>query len=202
MERIKAKYGELGIEDCKIQKLSLQHFLPDKGAPHKHSPDLMHSAIKAKQTNKLIPVVVALCEDLPRDSTYAKHRHHCMQQLSLMSEVCSRNGLFLPLDEAKLFQKTCYRFLRHYDALSKLSVREGSKQWHQTPKFHFLTHIAEDGFFLNPRAIWCYPGEHMVGNATSLAQSCLAGLAPYKVPATLCTKYRIGKHLTILEQLG
>ncbi len=201
LDKIKAKYKELGVDDCKIQRLALQNFLPVKGAPHKHSPDLMHSAIKAKQTNRLIPVVAGICADLPRDSTYLKHRYHCMKQLSLMSDVCSRNGMFLPMDEAELFQTTAYRFLRHYDALSKSSVRADSMQWHQTPKFHFLIHIAEDGFFLNPRAIWCYPGEHMVGNATSLAQSCLAGLAAYKVPATLCTKYRVGKHLNLLEQL-
>ena len=202
MEMIKAKYDKLGIDDCKIQRLLLQHFLPDKGSPHKHSPDLMHSAIKAKQTNKLIPVVAAICADLPRVSIYARHRYHCMQHLSLMYQVSSRNGMFLPKVEAELFENSAKRFLKHYDALSKLSVRAGSKQWHQTPKFHFLCHIAEDAFFLNPRAIWCYPGEHMVGNATSLAQSCLAGLAAYKVPTTLCTKYKIGKHLMLREQLG
>ena len=205
MDRIKAKYEELGVEDGKIQKLMLQHFLPDKEAPHQHSPDLMHSAIKAKQPNRLITVVASICADLPKEDTYRQHRYPCMKNCSLMTEVCSRNGLFLPRDEAETYQNAAYRFLRHCDALSKLAGKSesavGYKQWHQTPKFHFLIHIAEDAFFLNPKAVWCYPGEHLVGNTTSLAKTCLAGLPAYKVPTTLCLKYSIGKHLALVERL-
>ena len=206
MARISKKYKDLGVDDCKIQKLLLQYFLPDKQAPHQHAPDLMHSAVKAKQTNRLVHVVASIVADLPRTTTYQKHRFHCMKSLSNLNSTISRNGMFLPRSEADEFKQYSYRFLKHYDVLSKLSLKlqegVGAKQWHQTPKFHFLVRIVEDAYFLNPKAVWCYPGEHMVGNVTRLAQSCLAGTAAHKVPAALCKKYQIGKHLIIKATLG
>ena len=203
-EKIKHKYNELGILDGQIQRLRLQDFIPDKGAPYKHSPDLMHSAIKAKQTNRLLFAVGAIVDELKyeSDDIYRKHRWHCMKSLRKTFTVCDNGLLFLSSKEAETYVTEAERFLRHYDALSKLSVANGSKQWHQTPKFHFMVHIGEDSQFLNPRAIWCYPGEHIIGNATSLAQSCLAGLAAHKVPATLCQKYQFGKHLSISAYFG
>lgn len=68
-------------------------------------------------------------------------------------------------------------------------------QWSQIPKMHYQEHISEDCCFLNPARVWCYPGEHLVGNATRLASACLAGLPPWQVSTTVCLKYQIGKRL-------
>ena len=65
-------------------------------------------------------------------------------------------------------------------------------QWSQIPKMHYQEHISEDCCFLNPERVWCYPGEHLVGNATRLASACLAGLPPWQVSTTVCLKYQIG----------
>ena len=65
---------------------------------------------------------------------------------------------------------------------------------------HYQEHIAQESKFLNPAAIWCYPGEHLVGNATKLAAACLSGMAPEKVSSTVCLKYQVGKHLQFLAQ--
>ena len=66
---------------------------------------------------------------------------------------------------------------------------------------HYQEHISEDSAFLNPARVWCYPGEHLVGNATRLANACLAGLPPWHVSTTVCLKYQVGKHIQFMMML-
>ena len=44
--------------DHRIKWLDIKHFCPDASAPHQHYPELMSSAIKARQTRYLVPVAL------------------------------------------------------------------------------------------------------------------------------------------------
>ena len=203
MELINQAYQSLGITDGKILRLSLSSSA-DAQAPHQHYPALMHSAIKAKQTARLVQVCAKLAKDYNDGSVYCEHRLHCFQNLAKLYIICDQAGLFFTRDEHGAYSKASARFLQHYSALSKLSFnhttsRVGQFQWSETPKLHFQEHIASDSKFLNPASVWCYPEEHLVGSATKLASACLAGLPPWQVSSTICRKYQLGKHLQFLQ---
>ena len=126
----------------------------------------------------------------------------CLKHLCNLCKISEEADLFFTHEEFRQYDSNVHKFLQYYNKLSYHSysldnARVGHFQWGQIPTMHFLCHISEDAQFLNPRAVWAYPGEHLVGNATKLAAACLAGLQPYQVPNTICKKYQIGKHFAI-----
>ena len=207
-ELIHQAYVEMDVDsDKRIPcAIELKHFCT-AGAPHQHYPDLMHSAIKARQTRYLVPVAFWLAQHFKTEtkceSEYAQRRYYCLKNLHKMYMIEDSNRLFLTKKDAEAYLECTNKFLDHYVALANLSVEStkhiGSFQWSFVPKFHFMIHIAEDAQFLSPRAFWCYRGESMVGTITTIAQACLAGLPAYRVNETLCIKYRVSKHLQFLE---
>ena len=204
LDLVHQAYDDLGITEGRISKLALSHFC-DADAPHQHYPDLMHSATKAKQTAYLVPVCLKLCEKFNDGSDYCMWRHKCLKHLCNLCKISEEADLFFTHEEFRQYDSNVHKFLQYYNKLSYHSysldnARVGHFQWGQIPKMHFLCHISEDAQFLNPRAVWAYPGEHLVGNATKLAAACLAGLQPYQVPNTICKKYQIGKHLQFQQQ--
>ena len=203
LDLIHAAYEDLEVEDGRISKLALSHFC-DVDAPHQHYPSLMHSAIKAKQTARLTAVCLKLCADWNDGTEYCVWRYKCLHHLNKLYTISEDAGMFFSEQEFADYTRSANRFLQYYTKLSDWSFRLqncriGQFQWGQLPKMHFLFHIAEDSKFLNPRVVWAYPGEHLVGNATRLASACLAGLQAYQVPNTVCRKYQIGKHLQFLQ---
>ena len=203
LDLIHAAYHKLGISDGRISRLAYSHFC-DNDAPHQHYPSLMSSAIKAKQTANLVPVCLELAQDFNDESDYAKWRFNCFKHLNRLYTIQNNGDLFLTVAESNAYADSAYKFAQYYTKLSHWSYtldagKIGHFQWGQLPKFHFLLHIAEDAQFLNPRVAWAYPGEHFVGNHTRLAAACLAALQPWQVPATVCKKYQIGKHLQFLH---
>jgi len=200
MEAIQQAYRECEITENKITHLEYQYFC-DKDAPHQNFPDIMASAIKARQVRYLVPVAAKLAQDFfkPGD-LYSRLRLECLENLNRSYELVDANGLFLGAD-VKPYQRACRKFLVTYCALSKLCADAHIKQWPVRPKLHYLDHIAEEAKWISPKACWCYGGERMVGNSAALAQSCLSGTAPHKVPGTMCIKYRTGKHLQFKDLL-
>ena len=111
--------------------------------------------------------------------------------------------LFVAEPDKPPLKKCMLSFLMHYVSMAKAATKKtgrGFYTWSFVPKMHFMLHIEEDAAFLAPRAFWCYAGESMVGLITSIATSCLHGLPAHRISHTLCMKYRVAKHLQILEQ--
>lgn len=191
---IQDSYDALGITDNKISKLEYSYF-STPAAPHQNYPDIMHSAIKARQCRYLIPVMAKLCNDyLQPEDKYSCHRLECLQGLANALDIVDAGGLFLGT-ELKAYETAMNSFLVHFAALRVLSGDR--QQWNMTPKLHYMVHIMMEAKWLSPKAVWCYSGEHMVGNVAALAQSCLSGTPPHMVPETLCFKYRVGKHMQL-----
>jgi len=113
-------YDAVGIKEGKISKLSLSHFC-DHDAPHQNYPNLLHSAVKAKQTANLVPVCKHLCHKYLDGSDYAKWRLKCLTHLCQLQQIRSEGGLFLTGDQVALYQKSATKFLQYYNMLSKYS---------------------------------------------------------------------------------
>ena len=198
-------YEEMGVatENRINFAIDFKHFF----TTHKEYPDLMHSAIKARKTRYLVPVAFWLAKHF-RDSEmhdeehYAARRFFCLKNLNMLYDMEDAHRLFLPRDVAKQYMASTHKFLEHYLYLAKVSMeckkQIGSFQWSFVPKFHFIIHIAEDAQYLSPRAFWAYRGESMVGIIASVAESCLHGMPAWRVSETLCTKYRVAKHLQLV----
>ena len=107
--------------DVRVKRLTFSSF-SDSDAPHQHYPSLMHSAIKAKQVARLVPVAAKFCKDFYSDTIYCKHRLHCLQSLEKLYSITHNASMFLTKEEAKDDQSATSRFLRHYECLSKLSA--------------------------------------------------------------------------------
>ena len=194
MEYIRNAYKELGITKSKITRLEFTYFSAPKH-PHMEFPDLMSSAMKARQCRYLVPVAYKCCRDFfkPGDQ-YSRNRLQCLENLARFYDIVDGADLFLG-SKASEAQLALHRFTTHYAALAKYCQDANIKKWPVRTKLHYAQHIGEDLQFINARAMWCYGGEHMVGSTTALAQSCLSGTAPHKVCDTVSTKNRVGKHL-------
>ena len=127
MELVKQGYSEVGIQEGRISRLTLSSFAtPD--APHQNYPALLHSAIKAHQVSQLVPVAHWLCEKFKDDTSYSKHRLHCLKNLDKLYTITDQAGLFLSPGEFKDYLEATHRFLAHYEALSKISAKLTEKR--------------------------------------------------------------------------
>lgn len=188
-------YGKLGITSGRISRLELSYFSSPSN-PFQAFPDLMHSAIKARQTRYLAPVALQLCKDFHNAADqYSKHRLACLQNLNTMYDLVDPHPVFLPEQKQKDYAAAVEQFLLHYSACAKIAQNLGRLQWSVVPKLHCVAHFPSQAQMQSPRAFWAYGGEHMVGDIAELASSCLNGTAAHLVPSTLMLKYRVAMHL-------
>ena len=193
-EEIKAAYDELGIKENTVGTLDYKHFSDAKG-PYKHCPDLMHSVIKARQTRYLVPVAARLCRKFhSRGNVYSDLRLKCLESLATSYDIVDQNELFLGADSEK-YQQCIHDFVVSYGKLAAIASYREEIQWKVRPKLHYVAHIGLNARWMSPKATWAYRGESMVGSVSALAASCLHSTPPHRVPGTVCSKYRIGKHL-------
>lgn len=190
---IQEAYRELGTQGNKAPLLDYKHFC-DNDAPFKNQPDLMHSVIKARQTRYLVPVAAKLCRKYHKRNAYSTARLKCLESLSESYDIVDKHNLFLCEDTEK-YQQCIHDFVTSYHKLNGIAVSKDEKQWVIRPKLHYTAHIGLDACWMSPKATWAYRGESMVGSVSSLAASCLHSTPPYRVPAAVCSKYRLAKHL-------
>ena len=112
--------------DVRVKRLTWSSFT-NADAPHQHYPGLLHSAIKAKQVARLVPVAAKLCKDFHSDTIYCKHRLYCLQSLEKLYNITHNAAMFLTKQEIKDYQAATSRFLRHYECLSKISAASTEK---------------------------------------------------------------------------
>ena len=94
---IQEAYNELGVHTSKISRLELRHF-SDLDAPRQNYPDIMHSAIKARQMRYLAPVAAKLRKDFLHGYIYSKHRLACLTNLTKSYDlVDARLGVDEPM---------------------------------------------------------------------------------------------------------
>ena len=178
-----------------VKSAELSYF-SSPSSPFQNFPDLMHSAIKARQTRYLAPVALKLCKDYHNAAKqYSKHRLACLENLNIMYDLVDPHPVFLPTPHQAPYATAVDKFLLHYSACAKIAQNSGKLQWSMVPKHHCVAHLPAQSKMQSPRAFWAYGGEHMVGDIAELAASCLSGTPAHKMPSTLMLKYRVAVHL-------
>ena len=192
---IRDGYDQLGITSGRISRLELSYF-STPSAPFKNFPDIMHSAIKARQCRYLAPVALKLCKDYHNEANqYSKHRLACLENLNIMYDLVDPHPVFLPASQQTLYAAAVEKFLLQYSACARIAQNLGKLQWSVVPKHHCVAHFPAQSKMQSPRAFWAYGGEHMVGDIAELAASCLNGTPAHLMPSTLVLKYRVAMHL-------
>ena len=106
----------------------------------------------------LVPVVANIFIDLC-DHTKARGRDMlaALDTLKGIYGLLESTDYVLSADQQARFLSLVWEFLVSYRCL-----RAGSgdtKLLNETPKFHYLWHVAQDAQNSNPRFGWCYPDE-------------------------------------------
>ena len=137
--------------------------------------------------------------------------------LGTFYRVMHNAGMFFTQEEWTLFQTsamdflTCYQWLSleckifiyllliyffiFFVVLSLECEKSHNKLYNIVPKFHYMYHLVQQARYMNPRFVWCYGGEDLVGRASSLAHSCTRGTPPSQVPSKMMDKYSHAKHM-------
>ena len=74
-----------------------------------------------------------------------------------MTEALGSTDYNLPDQPA--FETNVRLFLVNYRAPHMEARERNVVRWQETPKFHYLQHIAILSRVMNPRLAWCYPDE-------------------------------------------
>ena len=112
-----------------------------------------------------------------------------------MYQLVHEAGMFFDQDTWVGFERASMEFLNTYQWLSQECSKADKKQYNIVPKFHYFYHLVQQSRDINPRFVWCYGGEDLVGRPSSLAHSCIRGTPGPQVPSRMMAKYRIAKHI-------
>ena len=130
---------------------------------------------KAAETRSLLFVVRDICDVYNTGSPRDLHRLRCLNALCSIYNCCYENSYIVPLDQAENMLEDCDTFLLHYNWLCKNSMEHGFLCYHVVTKLHMFWHICFHARYINPRFVWAYEFEDLVGSMTTAAKSCMAG---------------------------
>ena len=196
-EKIRQIYFQLAIpSDYQISRLRYKDF-SSEAAPHKNYPQLHSSQIKGRVTRYLIPVSVELARQ-HRRGNHGGHRFLLFEALEGMCSLIDQGPMFLDPAQQLQFRKCTEEFLLHAGWLAKEATDSEKKLWHLIPKHHYVAHMPDQACLVNPKFVWCYGSESMVGRIARLGQSCLSGTQACFVSKSLMQKYVIAMHLAFL----
>ena len=114
---------------------------------------------KAAEARDLVPVMARLCRKVHNGSTRDEHRCRVFELLEEIYDVFSLAGLVLSDLEHRTVVEAYDTFLLHYNALLRISLANGYRNYNWVFKTHHCYHIMELSNFLNPLVIWCYEFE-------------------------------------------
>ena len=86
-------------------------------------------------------------------------------------------------------------FLKEYSVLANLADQEKKLLFSVTPKFHWLWHMGDRAYFLNPRKGNTMIDEDFVGRSKDIVAACASGTESHRVPAKFVERYCWGKYI-------
>ena len=87
--------------------------------------------------------------------------------------LLDENGLFLNDFAKKDIRKVGSKLCCTYAKLAANAVAKGERLWKATPKLHMFQHLCEWEIDMgNPRFVWCYADEDLVGQMIKVGESC------------------------------
>lgn len=190
-----AKMQEIPNDHGKsLERLSENDFTTHK-RHLKTYPCLTHC--KGAEVRYIIPGVLHVARHFADGSEESNHQIQMMEVLNEMYLTIYEAGIFLTDEQFGTLRGASLRFLRCYTWLANHAAAEDRCMYSVVPKFHYMVHLVESAKIVNPRFVWCYGGEDMVGRIARLAHMCLFGTNIQRLSLPLCERYRIAMHVRI-----
>ena len=184
--------GKKALHGSALTSFDLKNFCNPKKVTVEY-PQM--SYLKAAQVRGLVPIVAELCHKYDDGGPDSKHICALMDRLCTVYSIVHDADMVLAPDVYRLFFEAGQNFLLEYNFLAQQAEDAGLCRWSVVPKFHYFFHLLQQAQETNPRWLWCYGGEDLVGKASNLAHSCLRGTPSFLVPQKLFEKYRVAMHL-------
>ena len=178
---------------CQFNNITISSFC-NAEKPNEHWPRLKGKGAELKD---FVPVAKVLWQKwAPTGERTSALVSQLLGDLDHSLDILKANSkdMFLPVDEAKDFQKHIDRFLLTYQHLASNAEAEGSLLWNNPTKFHHLWHLSQKAMFLNPRRTNTFIDEDFVGRMKTLVHACAAGTELHHMSAKAADKYRWGLH--------
>ena len=162
--------------------------------PHETYPKLEGKGAEVKDL--VFPLSEIWANEVDRDSEFYKPvRQAFLAQLDLQGILHDfREEILLPVDAAASLRNNINSFLLTYQKLAAGADASGDVLWNQPTKFHWLWHMGQKAFYVNPRRSNTMLDEDFVGKMKVVAHACAAGAELHVVPSKACAKYRWGFH--------
>ena len=100
-------------------------------------------------------------------------------------------GMHLTDEEAESMTVLLESFLLHYNWLTNHALEANYLAYNKTIKEHVMIHLVEHAKFLNPRFVWAYKFERMIGLVARSAHSCTAGSTLVAAGRKTLENYRV-----------
>ena len=195
--RITELYNELGT-DNRLGRITLDMFT-DSQKPQQVFACLS-TAVKAAEQRHLTPVFVQLCTENNSGSDHDRLRLQCIKALDKFDSLSAKSPTVPSPTVGKQMKAALHLFLVSYQGLASWAASNGYILYQSVPKFHYTYHMAEQAEFLNPRAVWTYGFEDLVGIMITLAHACTLGTPALNVGRKAMDKYRLAMHHQLQKQ--
>jgi len=153
--------------------------------------------VKASECKHLLEPMFTICKNVCDGSEHSLHRIACLEHICQFVKLIDKLPIVLTSQQAELCQFHVHQFLGHYGWLSQWAEELGRYAYHIVPKFHFLDHIGDSCFYINPKYTWCFKSEDFVGHIATMALSISSGNSSVAISRKLCDKYRHYMHLRL-----
>ena len=163
----------------RICRLRLAHF---------HKPgDWACLTAKFSHARALLPILLNVLASIAKTCERDHHRHHAFHHLNRCYQIIYEAGYFIDAAACEELAGAMDKFMVHYNWLSKHSLASARMRYAVTVKAHFLLHLIQFSKYINPRVVWAYAFESMMGLLARSAAGCTRS-------SPLCT---VGKKVTM-----
>ena len=190
------KANRVGVQYTNMTVLSFSN----KKAPLKYYPKLKG---KGAEVRDLVLPVLNVWKRFQKGTEQHLKIMSCLEcQVELQAVLHAHaSEVFLPPPSCKRFEALVVTFLQDYSILANMADREGKLLFSVTIKFHYLHHLAQRAWFLNPRKGCCMIDEDFVGQCKDLVAACCHGTEAHMVPLRFTERYCWGMYINMMYPL-
>ena len=159
----------------------------DPSKPHVTWPVM---TTKAAENRQLLVPILELCRHYDSGSPRDAARVRAAEHLRRLQATFDAAPPFLSEADVRSVEESVWAFCYQYHALSAEAATRGVRAFHIVNKFHMLIHLTLAAKFLNPRLLWTYGYEDLVGRMKRIAVASKSGLKASMLTSTIFLKYR------------
>lgn len=178
---------------CRYRTMKLSMF-------QRQAPQYPKLRGKAAEIKWLAGPMLFVWEKYQNHNLESHKKIHAYLKLNLEIETMLsdyREDMAFPPAVADTFEHACTAMLLILTSVAEHFLEE--KLFNVTQKAHFMQHISMLARFLSPRLTWCFCGEDMQRRISHLCKACVNGQQPSQSVLKLIARYRLGLHLTFME---